>query len=262
VIRKEIESYYTMHTNLTEKERGLLELLRENPGMGITEMGKTLKVSTVTVRSILNTLSEKGYILRTWGGALPTFHPTMMEQLRNHTEEKNRIAKAAASLIQDGDTVMIEAGSTTALIVRYLLGKRDITIVSNNTLLLPYARANPSLRLTLVGGEFRPQTESLVGPIALAELERFHVRKAFVGTDGFTLEKGLTTHLVEGAEIVKRMAAQAQETILVADSSKYGKVGFVQVLPLKRIHRLITDTGLPEEAARVLQSEGLPVDRV
>jgi len=83
-----------------------------------------------------------------------------------------------------------------------------------------------------------------------------------VGTDGFTLEKGLTTHLVEGAEIVKRMAAQAQETILVADSSKYGKVGFVQVLPLKRIHRLITDTGLPEEAARVLQSEGLPVDRV
>jgi DeoR family galactitol utilization operon repressor len=186
----------------------------------------------------------------------------MMEQLRRHTEEKNRIAKAAASLIQDGDTVMIEAGSTTALIVRYLLGKRDITIVSNNTLLLPYARATPSLRLTLVGGEFRPQTESLVGPIALAELERFHVRRAFVGTDGFTLEKGLTTHLVEGAEIVKRMAAQAQETILVADSSKFGKVGFVQVLPLKRIHRLITDTGLPEEAARMLQSEGLPVDRV
>ncbi len=251
-----------MHINLNEKEKDLLELLRENPGIGIAEMGKTLKVSAVTVRSILNTLSEKGYVLRTWGGALPTFHPTMMEQIRKRTEEKNRIAKAAASIVQDGDTIMIEAGSTTALIARYLLGKRDITIVSNNSLLLPYARANPSLRLTLVGGEFRPQTESFVGPIALAELERFHVRRAFVGTDGFTLEKGLTTYLVEGAEIVKRMAAQAQETILVADSTKFGKVGFVHVLPLHRIHRIITDRELPEEAMEALLAEGLTVDRV
>ncbi|MFQ3619549.1 MAG: DeoR/GlpR family DNA-binding transcription regulator, partial [Spirochaetales bacterium] len=148
-----------------------MNLLRESPGIGIAEMGKKLKVSTVTVRSILNTLSEKGFILRTWGGAVPAFHPSMMEQIKSHVEEKNRIAKAAASLIEDGETVMIEAGTTTALIARYLLGKRDITIVSNNTLLLPYARTNPSLRLTLVGGEFRPQTESLVGPIALAELE-------------------------------------------------------------------------------------------
>ncbi|GAB4221795.1 MAG: DeoR/GlpR family DNA-binding transcription regulator [Spirochaetales bacterium] len=251
-----------MHVNLNEKEQDLLELLQENPGIGITEMGKALKVSSVTVRSILNALSEKGYILRTWGGAIPTFHPTMMEQIRKRTEEKNRIARAAASLVQDGDTIMIEAGSTTALIARYLLGKRDITIVSNNSLLLPYARANPSLRLTLVGGEFRPQTESFVGPIALAELERFHVRAAFVGTDGFTLEKGLTTYLVEGAEIVKRMASQARETILVADSSKYGKVGFVHVLPLSRIHRIITDKDLPEEGMEALLAEGLTIDRV
>ncbi len=251
-----------MHINLNEKERDLLELLRENPGMGITEMGKILKVSTVTVRSLLNNLSEKGYVLRTWGGALPTFHPTMLEQIRKRTEEKNRIARAAASLVRDGDTIMIEAGSTTALIARYLLGKRDITIVSNNSLLLPYVRANPSLRLTLVGGEFRPQTESFVGPIALAELERFHVKRAFVGTDGFTLEKGLTTYLVEGAEIVKRMASQAQETILVADSSKFGKVGFVHVLPLHQIHRVITDTELPEEAMEGLIASGLEVDRV
>ena len=251
-----------MHIILNDKEKDILELLQENPGLGINEMGKSLGVSTVTVRSLLNGLSEKGYVLRTWGGAFPTFHPTMLEQIRNRVEEKNRIAKAAASLIQDGDTVMIEAGSTTALIGRHLLGKRDITIVTNNTLILPYARANPAIRLTLVGGEFRPQTESLVGPIALAELERFHVKRAFVGTDGFTWEKGLTTHLVEGAEIVKRMAAQAQETILVADSSKYGKVGFVRVLPLQKIHRILTDRNLPAEAEKLLQEGGIEVTQV
>ena len=132
---------------------------------------------------------------------------------------------------------MIEAGTTTALIAKYLLGKRDVHVVTNSTLVIPYARFNPSLHLTVVGGEFRPSTESLVGPVALRDLEEFHVRIAFIGTDGFSLESGLTTHLVEGAEIVRKMQAQAKRTVLVADSSKWGKVGFARVLPLGEVDR-------------------------
>jgi DeoR family galactitol utilization operon repressor len=183
----------------------------------------------------------------------------MLEHQRTRVEEKNRIARAAAALVEDGDTIMIEAGTTTALIARYLVGKRDISIVTNNLLVLPYARSNPSLRLTLVGGDFRPNTESLVGPIALQELERFHVRRAFVGTDGFSLEKGLTTHLVEGAEIVKKMAAQARETVLVADSSKYGKTGFVLVLPLDGVSGIIVDSSLAPQDAAHLKEQNLTV---
>jgi DeoR family galactitol utilization operon repressor len=157
---------------------------------------------------------------------------------------------------------MIEAGTTTALVARYLFGKRDVSIVTNNTLVLPYARANPAVRLTLIGGDFRPSTESMVGPIALQELERFHVNKAFVGTDGFSLEKGLTTHLVEGAEIVKRMARQAKETVLVADSGKYGRVGFVQVLPLSALSRIIVDDGISNEVKGLFKELALRVDTV
>jgi DeoR family galactitol utilization operon repressor len=93
----------------------------------------------------------------------------------------------------------------------------------------------------------------------LSDLEEFHVRTAFIGTDGFSLGFGLTTHLVEGAEIVRKMAAQAERTVLVADSSKFGKVGFARVVPLASVHILITDAGLDPEIKTGLEELGLVV---
>ncbi len=247
---------------MTEREKEILNLVSDDPAVTVADLGKRLGVSPVTVRASLNALAKKGLILRTWGGAFPTFHPDMMDHQRNRVDEKNRIAKAAAALVEDGDTIMIEAGTTTALIARYLFGKRDVSIVTNNFLVVPYARANPAIRLTVIGGDFRPSTESTVGPIALQELERFHVRRAFVGTDGFTLEKGLSTHLVEGAEIVKKMAAQARETVLAADSTKYGKTGFVKVLPLSAVSRIITDSGLDGTARQRITEAGIILENV
>ena len=221
-----------------------------------------LQISSVTVRSVLNSLADKGMIIRTWGGAVPAFHPAMAERQRAAVEDKHRIAQAAAALVDEGDTIMIEAGTTTALVARYILGKRGISVVSNSTLIIPYARANPQLSLTMVGGSFRPQTESFVGPIAVGELERFHVRTAFVGTDGFTIEHGLSTHLVEGAEIVRKMAQQAERVVMVADSSKWGHRGFVAVLPLSGVTHIISDVGLPQQAYDELTGCGLEVQRV
>jgi DeoR family galactitol utilization operon repressor len=174
-------------------------------------------------------------------------------------DEKNRIAKAAAELIQDGDNIMILAGTTNALIVKYCLGKRDVHIVSNSTLLLPYVRVNPAIHLTLVGGEFRPSIEGVVGPLAANELRQFHVRIAFLGTDGFTLDKGLTAHLVEDAEIAKVMAGQAEQVVLATDCTKYGKAGFAHMLPLHKVSMLITDDGLPEKARTELAEHKIAV---
>jgi DeoR family galactitol utilization operon repressor len=251
-----------MHAHLNDREKEMIDLINSNTGISVGALVKKLGVSSVTVRAVLKSLSEKGFILRTWGGAFPAFHPDVMEHQRDRVDEKNRIAKAAAAQVADGDTIMIEAGTTTALIARYLFGKRDVSIVTNNTLVIPYARANPSLRITLIGGEFRPSSESTVGPVALQELERFHVRRAFVGTDGFSVDKGLTTHLVEGAEIVKKMAAQAKETILTADSSKFGKIGFVQVLPLSSLSLIITDTGLGPEGTALFLEKNIRLETV
>jgi DeoR family transcriptional regulator, galactitol utilization operon repressor len=251
-----------MSVNISERERKILKVLSEDSSINVNDMSKVFDVSTVTIRNDLASLAEKGMILRTRGGAIPAFHPSIVDRQRNLTDEKGRIARAAAESISDGDTVMIGAGTTTALIVKYLLGKQDLHIVTNSTLIIPYARVNPSIHLTVVGGEFRPSTESLVGPVTLRELEQFHVKKAFIGTDGFSLEKGLTTHLVDGAEVIKRIARQTDRKILIADSSKYGKEGFVKILPLSDFDMIITDTGLSGGVEKSLAESGLQVMKV
>ncbi len=245
--------------HMSEREKEIIRLLAGDPGISVARLSELLNVSVVTIRSDLTDLEQKGIVLRTRGGATPAYHPNVLERQSLNVEAKSRIAQAAAALVNDGDTIMIEAGTTTALVARHLLGKRFVNIVTNSTLILPFARTNPGIHLTVVGGEFRPASESMVGPLALAELERFHVRLAFVGTDGFSLEGGLTTHLVEGGEIVRRMAERSDAVVLVADSSKYGKVGFVRVLPVEGVHRLVTDTGLGERAERELAGVGLQV---
>ena len=99
-----------------------------------------------------------------------------MARLKSRVEQKNRIARAAAALVDSGDSIMIEAGTTTALVARYLIGKRNVRIVTNSALVIPYARVNPGIQLSVLGGTFRPETEAIVGPVALAELESFYVK--------------------------------------------------------------------------------------
>lgn len=251
-----------MIDNLSARERHIIQFLTEEPSVSVSELGKRLGVSEVTIRADLKNLVTLGLITRTHGGAQSAFHKSILDRQSVRVEEKNRIARAAAELVHDGDTIMIEAGTTTALITKYLLGKTNIHIVTNSPLLLPYVRSTPTISLTLVGGEFRPATESFVGPLALETIRRFNVKLAFIGTDGFSQERGLTTHLMEGAEIIKAMAAQADQCILLADSSKYGRNGFVTIMPLQAVSTLISDTEFNPETAAQLEAGGLRVLRV
>lgn len=233
-----------MKHHITRRESVILDSLADGGTCSVAELSESLQVSQATVRATLSSLEERGYLLRTWGGAVAAFHPRILARQRSMSDEKKRIARAAAELVRDGDTLIIEAGTTIALVAAYLAGHKDISIVTNSTLVIPYARSNPNISLTVVGGLFRPETESFVGPAARELLRQFHVRLAFVGTDGFSFEYGMSTHLLEGAEIVRTVAGQADETVLLADSSKYGRKGFVRVLPLSAVRRIISDDGL------------------
>jgi DeoR family galactitol utilization operon repressor len=251
-----------MTVELNERERIILDRLSENGSVAVQGLARDLGLSEVTIRADLRTLEEKGWLNRTRGGAAPAMHRDILERQKKSQEEKNAIARRAAELIRNGDVIMIEAGTTTALIARYLGGKQDIHIVTNSSLVFAYARMNPNLQITMTGGEFRRPTESLVGPIALETIGRLNVRLAFVGTDGFTLERGMTTHLMEGAEIVKAMKAHAETTVLVADSSKYGRIGFSGVLPLSAMDLIITDGNLGDKALGELRDAGIIVEPV
>ena len=248
-----------MIPRLNEKEQQVLTFLVKDPNLGVADLAKELSVSSVTMRSYLNALAEKGYLYRVRGGAIPTIHPEIVEREQTKQREKRAIAEDAASMVDDGDTIMIEAGTTTAMVARFLLGKRDVSVVTNNSLALAHARGNPGLRVNVVGGEFRPANESIVGPLALDTLAQFHVKTAFVGTDGFSVTNGLSTHLVEGAEVVRCMASQADRVVVLADSGKFGRTGFVRVLPLSRIDIIVTDDALPEAGRSELEETGVRV---
>lgn len=251
-----------MTTELSERERVILEKLSEQGYVSVVTLARDLSLSEVTIRGTLKDLEKKGYVNRTRGGASAAMHRDILERQKERLDQKNRVARAAAELVRDGDVIMIEAGTTTALIAKYLSAKRDIHIVTNSTLVFSYARMNPSLQITMTGGEFRRPTESMVGPIALRTISRLNVRLAFVGTDGFSLSRGMTTHLVEGAEIVKAMKEHAETTVLVADSSKYGKVGFAGVLDLDAVDMIITDDELDSSAKQELAEAQIAIKTV
>jgi len=248
-----------MIAELSERERIILDRLSADGSVSVAFLARELELSEVTIRGDLKDLEEKGWINRKRGGAAPALHRDILERQRVFPEQKNAIARAAAELVRDGDVIMIEAGTTTALIARCLAGKRDIHIVTNSTLVFSYARMYPNLQITMTGGEFRRATESLVGPIALETISRLNVRLAFVGTDGFSLERGMTTHLMEGAEIVKAMKAHTQTTVLTADSSKYGKTGFSSVLPLSACDLVLTDANLSAASEKELREAGINI---
>jgi DeoR family galactitol utilization operon repressor len=240
----------------SEKERLIINLLSESPSLTNAKLADELGVSPVMVRHYLDSLVEKGALHRVRGGASLSQHPDIIARQKSMIDQKKAIAKAAARMVNDGNSVMIEAGTTTALTAKYLLGRRNVLVVTNSSLVLPYARINPGLALTILGGVFQTRTESFVGPIALAELERFHADIAFVGTDGWSVSEGFTTHHVEGAEVLKKMSERSGRTVMLADSSKFGKPGFCRTLPLERVDLLITDSGLPKDVVSELDGLG------
>ncbi len=236
-----------MGKTFSERKELILEALAEDSSVSVADLAKRMGVSVVTVRTDLAVLEEEGVLVRTHGGAMPAFHPQILVRMRQDKDCKSAIAKAAAEKIQDGETVIISAGTTTALIAKYLLGRRNVHIVTNNTLLLTYARMNPQLRVTLVGGEFRPSEEGLVGPMALQALDTFHVSKAFIGIDGASVKQGFTANSVESADLVRKMADQADQVFAISDSSKFGKPGFARILQFNGVDALVTDKELKKE---------------
>jgi DeoR family galactitol utilization operon repressor len=218
----------------------------------VSELAKRLDVTVVTARADLAALEEEGLLARTHGGAIPAHHPKLMARMQNKKKVKAGLAKEAASMVDDGDTIIVSAGTTTALIAKYLLGKRDVHIVTNNTLLLTYARTNLQLRVTLVGGEFRPEEEGVVGPMALEAIDQFYVSKAFIGIDGASTKQGFTAHFVESADLVRKAADQADQVIVLSDSTKFGKPGFARILPFEKVDTLVTDSELSDEFEKQL----------
>jgi len=219
--------------------------------------------SQVTIRADLSTLESTGALTRTHGGALSvpdTDQPLNVKQLR-HRAEKLRIAAAAAALIEDGETIVLDSGTTTAEIARRIrtLELKSINVITNALNIAALLIDVPSVRLIVPGGFLRRESNSLAGPIAETALASLQANRLYLGADAVDPQLGvMTPHLAE-AELNAKMIAISQQVVVVADSSKFMRRNISLIARVEQLHLLITDRAAPAEAVEQLRQRGVEV---
>jgi DeoR/GlpR family transcriptional regulator of sugar metabolism len=233
----------------------LRALIRDSGVIRVEDLCRRLKVSPATVRRDLDQLERSGAIRRVHGGAVSVEgrldEPVFADKTSLAAREKRRIAEAALTFIEPGDTIYLDGGSTVLELARLLRERTNLTVVTNS-LYAAHELAGPGPRLIVIGGELRRLSQTMVGPLTRLVLHELHLDKAFMGTIGFGLNEGLTTTDPSEAFTKKLVMDQARQVILLADSSKAGKVSFASAGGWDNVHTLITDKQLDNDFAKQL----------
>ena len=180
-------------------------------------------------------------------------------------ETKQRIAEKASEIISDGETIMVESGSSCALLVKYLSEtKKDITVITNSSYIARFIRETEGgvTKVIVLGGEYQKEAEVMVGPLVKTCAEAFYVDKLFMGTDGYIPGIGFTSGDMLRAEAAKSMADSARNSIILTDSSKFSEHGVVMQCRLKDINMVFTDDQVPLEAKDAMEQNGIIVETV
>jgi DeoR family transcriptional regulator, aga operon transcriptional repressor len=248
---------------IEERRRRICELLRAEGRVTVDALATRFGTSLVTIRTDLSTLESAGALTRTHGGALnvpEADQPLDVKQLQ-HRAEKQRIAAAAAALIRDGETLILDSGTTTAEIARCIrtLDLKSINVITNALNIAALLIDVPSVRLIMPGGILRRESNSLSGPMAETALAALQATRLYLGADGVDPQIGvMTPHLAE-AELNAKMIAISQQVVVVADSSKFARRNIALIARVEQLHLLITDRAAPADAVAQLRARGVEV---
>jgi DeoR/GlpR family transcriptional regulator of sugar metabolism len=238
----------------------LRSLIRDSGVIRVEDLCRRLKVSAATVRRDLDELERNGAIRRVHGGAVSVEsrleEPLFEDKSGRAVREKIRIAEAAVKFIEPGDTIYLDGGSTVLELARLIRDRTNLTVVTNS-LHAAHELAGRGPRLIVIGGELRRLSQTLVGPLTRQVLHELNLDKAFMGTIGFALKTGLTTTDPSEAFTKEIVMGQARQVIVLADSSKAGKVSFASAGRWDRVHVLITDQ--PVDFAGALTKQGIQI---
>lgn len=239
-----------------ERRHRILELIETAGSVSVEELAQQFQVSEMTIRRDLRILESDGLLRRVHGGATSSrgrsYEPPFLLRAREHADAKARIGAIAATLIQDGDSIALDVGTTTLEIARHLKNRKNLTVITPSLHIANILAGQPAIRLILTGGILRPGELSMVGHLAERAFQEFYVDHLFLGIGGISLEAGLTEFNLEDAQVKKAMLGSAKECTVVADASKLGNIAFASVAPLSAIRRLITDSSAdPEFVARL-----------
>src|SRR5882762_5390799 len=225
---------------LTEqRRRNVLDLVDQEGQITVTDLVKRFSISAVTVRSDLDALASIGAVVRSHGGAVRRLEATQDYPLRTketlHRDEKIRIGRAAAELVQSGETIILDSGTTTAEVARYLkkMKIQSVTVITNALNIAIELADAPGISLIMIGGLLRPVSCSFVGPQAEAMMNEFHADRLFLAVDGFDLENGPSTPDVLEAQLNNVMIRSAKEVNVVTDFSKLAEEAFQRSAPTR-----------------------------
>jgi DeoR family transcriptional regulator, aga operon transcriptional repressor len=246
-----------------ERRRAILEILKRDGRVLVLDLAKRFETSQVTIRKDLEELHAHGLIHRTHGGALPARDgaledPSLREKEKLHHKEKLRIAQSAARMVQEGQVVILDSGTTTTEIARAVRNFHNLTIVTN-AVNIAAELSGTAVEVILTGGTLRKNSFSLVGPIAEETLHRLNADLLFLGVDGFDVHYGLSTPNLLEAKVNRVMVEVAKRTVAVCDSSKFGRRSLSLIAAPSALHAVITDRSVPKSDVRALQKTGIEV---
>jgi DeoR family transcriptional regulator of aga operon len=249
-----------------ERRREILELLQTEGRVLVRDLSKRFRTSLITIRKDLEFLHHQGQLERTHGGALPLRtgalrDRTLQEKERLHRQEKLRIAAAAVRMIRPGQVVILDSGTTTTAIARACRQFRSLTVITNATN-IAQELAGTSVEVLLTGGTLRKNSFSLVGPLAEESLRRLSADLLFLAVDGFDVRYGLTTPNLLEARVNRAMAEASRRTIVVCDSSKFGRRSLSLIMPVSAVHETITDRKITKPYLKALRDVDIEVTLV
>jgi len=243
-----------------DRQSRIVQLIQGRMSISVQELSKHFDVSPMTIRRDLGQLEERGLVVRIHGGVMAKeSHVALGEDVRGalHVAEKAAIGAAAASLVEDGQTLFIDAGTTTIELAYRLRERRGLTVVTNSVRILAALGDSPGIHLIGVGGSIYGGAWSFVGPLAEAALRRFNGDTAFMGISSVSLEHGLTEVNFFEATVKSLMIQRAQRVVLMADHSKLEKVSPVSVAPIRDVDALITDDQLSPQLVAAYREAGV-----
>jgi DeoR/GlpR family transcriptional regulator of sugar metabolism len=250
-------------TSPARRQKELIELFAARNQLAVDELSAHFNVSDDTIRRDLQILEERKIVVRTHGGAVSTGflvnrETTFSMRRKVNQEAKIRIAKAAAELISDGETLLINGGSTTFTFAACLGARRELTIVTNNIAIPAILAPGAIADVYIIGGHYRSNLLSTIGSVKLSS-GAISVDTAIMGVTGVNAERGLSTTVLEEAGMFEEMIAAAGRTIVLADASKFGRNGFGQFAQLSEIDILVTDANPPADIVSALLREHVEI---
>jgi len=250
-------------SNLTVRHQHILDRLKKEGKVNVLDLCNELNVSSVTIRKDLKLLEDKNLLFRTHGGGTLSNPYTMdrpvNEKEKIQSEEKTGIGGAGAALIAPNDCIIIASGTTVLSLARNIQPEGTLTVITAALNVASELNHHPDIEVLLLGGILRKSSSSVTGAYAEKILDDFSCSKLFLGVDGIDPEFGLTTTNVLEAQLNRKMIKAAQKTIVLADSTKFGKRGFGRICGLEDIEQIITDKGITDHMLETLRGMGIEV---